>query len=227
MATAKQLLGPYSGPLTATQLADGMNAARENAARLRSDAELLTEHERYPSAASIAILAIEEVGKCALLREVALARREGELREAWRAYRSHTKKNVAWILPELVAEGARTLSGLRRVVDEASDHPAVLDAVKQIGFYSDCLGKAHWAVPSKVVEKDLANALIGIARVLVGSSDSPHSPREIELWVEHLGPVWKKDLASMQQGLINWKSAMMAEGLSVEGSASFSEFVRR
>ena len=227
MTSAKRLLSPYSGQLTSEQIADGMNAARTNAARLLSDAEFLFEKSRFPSAASMAILAIEEAGKCTLLRQLALAKTEDERREAWRAYRSHTKKNIAWILPELVAKGARHLSRLRQIVDEASDHPAVLNAIKQIGFYTDCLAKAHWSLPHAVIDKNQAESLVAIAKVLARPRSAPHTAREVELWIEHLGPVWKKGMAWMQQGVINWNSAMLQEGLAVEGVASFSEFVRK
>ena len=40
--------------------------------------------------------------------------------------------------------------------DETSDHPFVLDNLKQLGFYTDCLGKATWALPWKVIDEDLA-----------------------------------------------------------------------
>jgi AbiV family abortive infection protein len=40
-----------------------MNAAARNAARLVSDAEILLGAKRYPSAAALAVLAIEESGK--------------------------------------------------------------------------------------------------------------------------------------------------------------------
>lgn len=56
-------LNQYRGPLSSTEIAAGMNAARENTNRLAKDAKLLFEQERYPSALALAILAIEETGK--------------------------------------------------------------------------------------------------------------------------------------------------------------------
>ena len=113
----------FKGKLTPAQVAEGINATRENARRLAKDAQLLLEAERYPTAASIAALAIEESGKESILRGMVLARDDKEVAQDWRDYRAHTKKNAAWILPDLAAKGARTLEDLRPMFDQSSLHP--------------------------------------------------------------------------------------------------------
>jgi AbiV family abortive infection protein len=201
-----------------------MNAAADNARRLADDAALLLLNARWPTAASIAILAIEEAGKISLLRALVLARSDQETLEEWKAYRSHTKKNVAWILPSLVAAGARKLNDLRPVFDSTADHPFVLDQLKQLGFYTDCLGAAVWSQPSRVISEELAMSLVQTARLLTGKHSV--TEKEVELWVEHIGPVWKKDMNWMQQALINWSKAMEAAGLSDRKSEDMEKFVR-
>jgi len=163
-----------------------MNAAERNARRLLEDAETLLLARRFPSAASLAILSIEEAGKVSILRGLAVAKSAGDLAAAWKDYRSHTAKNVAWILPQLAASGARCLDDLRALYDETSDHPHVLDQLKQIAFYTDCLGQAHWTVPDEVVDGQLAEMLVGIARIFAKAR--VHSARAVELWIEHIGP---------------------------------------
>ena len=88
----KTKLDAYKGRLDATQIAAGMNAARQNAQRLADDARMLLEACRYPSAASLAILSIEEAGKVSILRRLAVAKDDAEAVSCWRDYRSHTKK---------------------------------------------------------------------------------------------------------------------------------------
>jgi hypothetical protein len=66
---AHSRLDQYKGRLTAAQLAEGMNAATENARHLVRDAVMLLEAGRFPTAASLAALAIEEAGKPAILCE--------------------------------------------------------------------------------------------------------------------------------------------------------------
>jgi AbiV family abortive infection protein len=185
-------LNQFRGALDAAGVALGINAAKANARRLLEDAKLLLEAGRYAGAASSAILAIEEAGKASILRGLILERDSKELAEGWRQYRSHTKKNVSWIMPRLVASGARKLDDMRPIFDEISDHPHLLDQVKQIAFYTDCLGEAHWSEPSQVIDSDLARSLVQTAEILAKSRDV--TTREMELWVKHMAPVWKRDI---------------------------------
>jgi AbiV family abortive infection protein len=91
---------------------------------------------RFPTAASLAALAIEEAGKASISRELALASNEQDLKEAWLDYRSHTRKNVMWLFVELIESGARQLDDFRPMFDPESVHPELLDHIKQLGFYS-------------------------------------------------------------------------------------------
>ena len=59
----KSHLPEYRGSLDPAAVAKGMNAANRNARRLVADAKLLLDGERYPSAAALAALAIEESGQ--------------------------------------------------------------------------------------------------------------------------------------------------------------------
>ncbi|WP_429506530.1 AbiV family abortive infection protein [Pseudomonas moraviensis] len=61
-----------------------MNAALRNAARLAKDARLLIDADRLPSAVSLAILCIEEAGKISILRSLAFAENEQDLKTEWR-----------------------------------------------------------------------------------------------------------------------------------------------
>ena len=122
----------------------GIRKAIENAKDLLATTELLLQHEHWSHACSFAILSIEESGKTSIIREILLARNGKDLKEGWRRYRSHTSKNPMWIFTELVEKGARQLEEFRSIVDENSDHPSVLDYVKQLGFYSGAYGDCNW-----------------------------------------------------------------------------------
>lgn len=135
----------YRGLLTPSQVADGMNAARRNAQRLASDAKLLLDAGRLPTATSIAALSIEESGKLSILRELAIITESDELAEAWKRYRDHRSKNGMWILPDLARRGARRLTDFSDVVNRDGEHTEILNSLKQIGFYTDCYGHAHWS----------------------------------------------------------------------------------
>jgi AbiV family abortive infection protein len=221
----KRKLDAYKGLLAPQAIADGINAANANAGRLATDAKRLLEAGSFPTAASLAILAIEEAGKVSILRQLALCKSDEDAVDAWKQYRSHTQKNYAWILPNLAAKGARKLEDLRPLFDEQSDHPYVLDMLKQLGFYTDCLGQtANWAQPSDVITKELAEFLVQTAGIL--ARDKRCSVREIELWIEHVGPVWKQNMGWMQQAVINWYAAMQAEGLAADGKNEMERFIK-
>lgn len=221
---AKNRLDQYKGTLSASEVADGINAAIQNAKRLAADAELLLENKRYPSAASIAILSIEESGKVSILRGLSVARGGEDLKESWREYRSHTKKNAAWILADLVKSGARKLEEFRPIFEKDAEHPLLLDQVKQLGFYTDCLSKKHWSTPEVVIDENLAEMMVGIAKIFV--SDKIITEQEIELWIKHIGPVWKQNMGWMQQALENWYHEMQECGLAPDGENAMKEFIQ-
>jgi AbiV family abortive infection protein len=199
----RSALEQFKGRINPAQAAEGIKCAVQNAQDLLAEAELLLENEHWARACALAILAIEEVGKPPILRAILLARNDEELRDEWRAYRSHTKKNVTWILPQLVAEGARRLEDLRAIFDEQSDHASLLDAVKQIAFYTDACGNCHWSKPSEVIDQKLAETIVWIARMLVGGQSSAMSTEpELELWVKHMRPVWKQSMEQMKMALL-------------------------
>lgn len=166
-------LDQFRGKLDPAAVAQGINAANSNARRLVKDAKLLLEAHRYPTAAAMAILAIEESGKISILRGLCVAHDSKELTREWRNYRSHTKKNASWILPQLLAAGARQLEDMRPMFDERSDHPDVLDQLKQLAFYTDCLGKGHWSEPSTAIQSGLARALVKTAEILIRAGTPP------------------------------------------------------
>jgi len=214
MRTPKPLQ-QYKGPLTIPQICAGMNAATENATRLAKDARLLLSNGCFPSAASLATLSIEESGKVVILRRFVTSNK-ADLKDLWREYRSHTKKNINWIFPELVAKGARKLEDFRTMVREESDHPEVLDALKQIGFYTDCLGKGNWTIPADTVDEKLATQLVRTAEIL--APERKMTTRELELWEKHMKPVWNVNFEWMKQALVNWYADMQSEGIAPAGA---------
>jgi AbiV family abortive infection protein len=214
-------LDQYKGKLTPSQIAEGMNSAIRNAKRLLDDAELLCKADRFASSASLAILAIEEAGKTSILRALAVARDDKEIARWWRDYRSHTKKNVLWMFMGLVRKGARRLDDFRPLFDENSDHSYILDQIKQIGFYTDCLGHAHWSIPEEVIDGKLARSLIETARFLCLTEEA--TTEEIELWIKHLGSVWLSDLPKMKKALADWYSEM--HGLTPNAPNRMKEFI--
>ena len=203
---SKRRLNSYKGKLNPDQIAKGINVAIHNAHRLVEDAQILLNACRYPTAASVAVLSIEESGKVSVLRQLALAETDEEASRIWKDYRSHTKKNVLWLMPQLIIKGARQLDDFRPLFEPEAAHPYILDQVKQISFYTDCLGEAHWSEPTEVVDKELATMLVQIAKIFASKNEV--TVKEIELWVKHIGRSKNRTLKEQKESLLHWYAEM-------------------
>lgn len=201
--------------MSPAKVAEGINAAERNAERLAQDARFLFEGKRFPSAAALAILAIEEAGKASVLRGMSVTKTDDEVKKTWKEFRSHTRKNVHWILREMVQRGARKLDDFGPMFDPNSDHPYVLDQIKQLSFYTDCVGKGKWAEPGKVIKEELAQSFIEIAEQL--ASEHFVTTEEIELWIKHMGPVQKSSPAWFKKAFENYYAELQAKGLAPPG----------
>lgn len=202
-------LSAFYGELSAKDVADGINASIRNAKRLAADAKLMLDAKRYPSAASLAVLSIEETEKVSTLRALSVAQTKEELAQAWDDYRSQRVKNTAWIAAELDAKGAGHLSGFSEAMEKDAHHPSMLAILKRLGFHTECYRKGYWSEPAVVVDANAATVLVKIAESACAKSEV--SDREIALWVEHVGPAWHSN--KMPDALLRWAQAMEEEGL--------------
>jgi AbiV family abortive infection protein len=218
----KLRLKQYRGPLTSSQIAEGINAARKNSARLAKDARLLFDNERYASAVAMSILAIEEAGKDHVLRGLAMARDGVELKKAWGDYRSHTKKNILWTLMGNASKGARNADDFLPMFDPDAPHPFILDQLKQINFYTDCLNDGKWSVPEKVATKEGAENLLKIAEAHSKTRETTNE--EIDLWIQYMKPVWHATDGSLEQALIDWDKEMRRRGLAKGSGITMEQF---
>ncbi len=213
-----RILDSYSGLLDVTEVTSGMNYAIQNANRLLNDAKALFENESYATALSLAILSIEEAGKLSILRMLLCCSDEQQAKEAWKDYRNHRSKNAAWIIKDLFAKGARTLDDLKDCVDKKGEHTAILDAIKQLGFYTDCLADKHWSFPSDVIDKETCASIMQVAEMLCGQKEK--TERENELWIHF----FKEDQAS-KEALVRWHKSMLEEGLTEISVEQVNQFI--
>jgi len=217
-----QGLGQYSGRLTVAEIAAGINAAKENAARLHHDSEQLLNAGSFASATALAILAIEEAGKESVLRELAVMKTDKDRAACWKRYRTHTAKNVLAFFLDRVASGARTLEAFRPLFEPGAEFPGLAEHLKQVALYTDCLGKKHWSKPTEVITESLARSMVLAARA-VATGKSLVTEREVALWQEHMGPVWGTGLSAMKTALVNWNRALVAEGIKPSEKAEGME----
>jgi len=208
-----RVLRQYKGKLTPSAAADGINAAITNAKRLAEDATLLLEQGRYPTASSLAILSLEEQGKCGILRQLLTVSADDDIAACWQRYRRHTDKNYLALLPDQIRKGALQLHQFRDLFSQATESGrATFDAVKQLGFYTDCCGDCHWSIPTEVIEQSLAEFVVSLASALARSKE-PVTVQELDLWRLHIQG------GLTREHLLEWCAAMVSAGLKPPGYA--------
>lgn len=177
---------PYRGRLNPFQISEGIRGAKNNAKRLLDDANVLFEKGRFPTACSLAVLVIEELGKLPILRRMAIAETDDHWKQCWRDFSDHLAKSISWIVPYLV-KNAETPVDLFNEHTNKKD-PELLNSLKQLGLYVGCYGRAHWSIPERVIEKDVASVVMRSAAILIyGSTESElDTPTALQRWSEHM-----------------------------------------
>ena len=211
----------YSGRLTVAQIAAGMNHCRSNAERLLASAKALYAVGDYALVASLAVLAIEEAGKVAILRRMVTALDEQDVKECWKEFRSHCWKNGLAHVPVCVKPNLR-LEDFNIAVGKNKENNRI-DDLKQIGFYVDCVGNADWMSPMAAIPEPVAAKVLAIAGI-VCKSDRPITVRELELWKETVGSCPHGTMLEMKEKLVLWRHRMEGEGLK-KPDPGFEKFV--
>ena len=76
----------------------------------------------------------------------------------------------------------------------------------------------------KAIDERLAKQLVSIADLL--ALEQSFTSREIELWTEHMLPVYGAPLDEMKAALLRWYAAMREAGLYTDGDIDVESFVR-
>ena len=68
--------------------------------------------------------------------------------------------------------------------------------------------------------------MVWLAKIFVSKKEV--TEKEIELWIKHLGPVWKKNMNWMKQALENWYKEMREYDLTPESTnkIDFIDFIK-
>ncbi len=180
--------GPYRGPLTPEQAAEGMAAAHRNAKRLLDDAQVLLRESRWASAYLLSVHAIEEIGKDTMIRLI-LDMPEELRSRAWRAFTDHRSKNILASVDEFASKGAKTLDDFAPMIDREGAHTVQTEARKQAATYVDCVGSCRWTEPATEVSPEDARAMVENAERRVRAS-RPWSTEMLRIWYEHAAPAY-------------------------------------
>jgi hypothetical protein len=72
--------------------------------------------------------------------------------------------------------------------DAQKKDPGLPNSLKQLGLYVGCYGRAHWSIPERVIEKDVASIVMSSATILLlGSTESERdTPTALQRRSEHM-----------------------------------------
>lgn len=128
------------------------NSIKENALSLKNDSELLLDKGSKHAASALAILAIEELGKMDLVRQIFMCREdEKELVKKWRGFRDHRSKNVLWTMYFLKKNNA-TMEDVKKTMNSKSNASQFLNDLKMACFYVDISNDGDITRPSNIID---------------------------------------------------------------------------
>jgi len=175
------------------------------------DAKILFEANRFPTACSIGILAIEEIGKLPILRRMAIAENTEHWKICWRDFSDHLQKSQHWIIPFLV-KNAPSFEEFSDQFYQGRDAD-LMNSLKQLGFYAGCYGRAHWADPKNIVEKEQASLVIHSANVLLAGSQPSELdvPSALNAWANHMKGCFSCDPGIANNGVVEFLKKVKPE----------------
>jgi len=95
--------------------------------------------------------------------------------------------------------------------------------IRNIIYEIDHLGNAHWSNPADVIDKELASSLVRVANLMARGKE--FTQLEVELWIKHIGPVWKGHKEHMEHALVQWYREMQEKGLTEKGDNEMEKFI--
>jgi AbiV family abortive infection protein len=201
-------LDPYRGTLNPFQIAEGIRCVKINGSRLFKDAEFLYEQKRFPSASSLAILAIEEFGKVPILRRMALATSPEEWKVCWKDFSNHLTKSLNWMVPFLIKNKEKTIEDKYQLFKDTKE-PELLNSIKQLGFYVGCYANAHWASPDKIIEQENADVAMKSALIVsMASQPSPYdTPSALQEWAKQMAGCYSVDPITANNKVVEFLKA--------------------
>jgi len=195
-------LAPYFGILTPKDAATAIQAARLNALDLLSSAKLLHDQKHFNHSTALCVLALEEAGKVQILMSIltGVTGTDQSCESLWRAYRRHTAKTERFNFAIEIRAGVHFPEMEEEKLTEigaSGPTPEDLDAIKQLGLYSDCFKSPEGVavhLPCNLDCSERSRVLLGEATVVI-TSLRDYTPDELEVWARHAAEARAKGIS--------------------------------
>lgn len=162
----------YQGVLSSAQIAVGINFSHENGIRLLEDARLLFGEERYPSAVTLSLLAVEEFAKELILRRMSIRDKKEQIQRFWAQMKDHRVKAAVGALPYLIQKGTLDVMQLAEQIESPDAvYGETFNWLKETGLYVECVQSGKWLRPTDQIGKEVAESILRGAEMMAGTGN--------------------------------------------------------
>lgn len=158
----------------------GVQTVVANAQRLSNDAKIFLENGSHATAAALALLSIEEMGKSIYVLLAGTAEDEKQFREFLSAARRHNAKNGLADLADRLIAGHLTPEKFMDIFSDQNPAAKRLNLLKQAGLYVDWDANRGWLDPMTTVSPTEATSLVKQAQQLSALSSLFHGPAIVD-----------------------------------------------
>lgn len=198
---------PFTGRLSPGSAIKGVQLLQENAARLTEDAKILLQAKRYPSAAMMAVMALDELSRFFHPLMFAALHTQKQLTEGWKQFRSNRsnfpwsifQRRIDWLVPGAMSD------------QELND---MLSFIRALGSGADYIAPGLWLDPKELISAELAASIVGTAELFCKNTVKP---RSMEIWMEAVGSLPRN--ATIEFALKKYQAMLESEGLAEESHA--------
>lgn len=157
----------------------------KNAQSLSFDALLLKEHNRLSRSISLAVLAIEEIGKMEIVRRIFRCKDSNQRAKLWNDFRNHKAKNNQWVFYYLKINNA-TKKDYDDIVGKGKNASNFLDGLKMSAFYVDIDNKGKIYSPDHLDERLSIETIEAMTALIVNTPQNLYSSAYFEVLNEIL-----------------------------------------
>jgi AbiV family abortive infection protein len=198
---------PFTGQLSAASAIKGAQLLQENAARLTEDAKILLQAKRYPSAAMMAVMALDELSRIFHPLIFAALHMPKQLAQGWKQFRcerqgfpwSIFQRRIDWLVAGAMSD------------EELND---MLSFIRALGGGADYIAPGLWIDPKELISAELAASIVGTAELFCKNAVETKS---MEIWMEAVGSLPRN--ATIEFALKKYQAMLESEGLAEESLA--------
>ncbi len=186
MASHRAVPQPFTGRISPADAARGARVTQADALRLIEDAKLLLQAARFPTAAMVAVMALDEMSRVFQVLTLSTIDGSEQLVAAWKEFRGD-RRTFPWsmIQPVEGEDSARPMGD--------PELAGMLSFIRKLGSRADFIQPGLWVDPAELVSAELAASIVASVESICVAIE----PDSLELWSEALRSLPRNATAGM------------------------------